>query len=190
MADDKPKPQKGPREWIVPPGDDKPRRTCPDCGVFEYDNPKNVVGAVVVNDAGQILLCRRAINPRKGYWTLPAGFMELKETTEEGAAREADEEAEVKFKTDALLALYNVVEQGQVHIYYRAKMTSPHFAPSTSESLEVKLFAWKDIPWNELAFPTVKLALQFYDRTKHLSDFQPDQRLVTNQHMTQKPPAP
>jgi ADP-ribose pyrophosphatase YjhB (NUDIX family) len=190
MSEDKPKPQKGPREWVLHPGEDKPRRTCPECNIFEYDNPKNVVGAVVVNDAGQILLCRRAINPRKGYWTLPAGFMELKETTEEGAAREADEEAEVKFKTDALLALYNVVEYGQVHIYYRAKMTSPHFAPSTSESLEVKLFDWKDIPWNELAFPTVKLALQFYDRTKHLSDFQPDQRTVTNQHMTQKPPAP
>lgn len=180
---------KGPRIWKIPPGDDKPRRTCPECEVFEYDNPKNVVGAVVTW-GDKILLCRRAIEPRKGYWTLPAGFMEMKETTEQGAAREAHEEADITFKADALLALYNVVEYGQVHIYYRAKMTSPHFAPSTSESLEVRLFGWKDIPWNELAFPTVAHALRFYDKTKHLKEFQPDQRLITNQHMLNKPPAP
>jgi ADP-ribose pyrophosphatase YjhB (NUDIX family) len=187
MADDN-KPQKGPRIWQVPPGDDKPRRTCPDCNFFMYDNPKNVVGAVVTyND--KILLCRRAIDPRKGFWTLPAGWMELDETTDQGAAREAHEEAEVNYKIDALLALYNVVHLGQVHIYYRAKMTTPHFA-ATSESLEVKLFDYKDIPWNELAFPTVARALRFYEKTKHLTDFQPDQGLITNQHMVGKPPAP
>lgn len=180
-------PQKGPREWRTPPGDDKPRRTCPDCDFFMYDNPKNVVGAVVTY-GDKILLCRRAIEPRKGFWTLPAGWMELNESTEQGAAREAHEEAEVNYKIDALLALYNVVHIGQVHIYYRAKMTTPHFA-ATTESLEVKLFDWKDIPWNELAFPTVAHALRYYDKTKHLTDFQPDQRVIQNQHMV-KPPAP
>ena len=142
----------------VPDGDNRERLVCRDCGHIDYQNPKIVAGAVVAHD-GKILLCRRAIEPRRDYWTLPAGYMELGETVEEGACREAMEEAEADIVLDGMLALYSISRIGQVQIIFRARFAGvPHFAAG-SESLEVALFAWEDIPWDRLAFPTVRWAL-------------------------------
>lgn len=142
----------------IPEGDNRERMVCRDCGHIDYQNPKIVAGAVVVHD-GKILLCRRAIEPRLGYWTLPAGYMELGETVEDSARREAMEEAEAEITLDGILALYSISRIGQVHIMFRARFTDqPHFAAGT-ESLEVGLFTWDEIPWDHLAFPTVHWAL-------------------------------
>jgi ADP-ribose pyrophosphatase YjhB (NUDIX family) len=134
--------------------------TCPDCGFVAYENPKMVAGSVVSVD-GKIMLCRRAIEPRRGYWTLPAGFLELHETPEEGAMREAWEEARARIAINALLAVYSVPRISQVQLIYRATLAEPGFEAGP-ESLEVALFDWADIPWNELAFPSVKWALDEY----------------------------
>lgn len=150
----------GPTVRAVPPGDDRERLTCPDCGFIAYENPKMVAGSVVSVD-GRIMLCRRAIEPRHGYWTLPAGFLELHETPEEGAMREAWEEARAKIAIDALLAVYSVPRISQVQLIYRATLAEPGFEAGP-ESLEVALFDWADIPWGELAFPSVKWALDEY----------------------------
>jgi ADP-ribose pyrophosphatase YjhB (NUDIX family) len=134
--------------------------TCPDCGFIAYENPKMVAGAVVSVE-GRIMLCRRAIEPRQGYWTLPAGFLELHETPEEGARREAWEEARARIAIDALLAVYSVPRISQVQLIYRATLAEPGFEAGP-ESLEVALFDWSDIPWDQLAFPSVKWALNEY----------------------------
>ncbi len=155
----------------IPDGDNRERLVCPDCGFINYENPKIVVGSVVIHD-GRILLARRAIHPRKGYWTLPAGFMEMHETTEEGAKREAWEEACARIEIDALLAVYNIPRIGQVQMMYRARLVSPDIAPGP-ESTEVALFAWEDIPWQELAFPSVLWALQHWRETRALPKFSP-----------------
>lgn len=145
----------------IPDGDTRERLMCRDCGHIAYENPKIVVGAVVAHD-GRILLCRRAIEPRLGYWTLPAGYMELGETIEEGAAREAREEAEAVIALDGILGVYSISRIGQVQIFFRARFADPgdpHFAAG-EETLEAGLFAWDDIPWDDLAFPTVRWALE------------------------------
>ena len=142
----------------VPDGDTMERQVCTTCGFIAYENPKVVVGSVVVED-GRVLLCRRAIEPRSGYWTLPAGYLELHETAAEGARREAMEEAGADIELDGILALYDVSRIGQMQIMYRARFASPGIVAGV-ESLEVGMFAWDDIPWDELAFPTVKWALQ------------------------------
>ena len=146
----------------VPEGDTAPRQVCDDCGYVAYDNPKIVTGAVVVAPTpmgDQVLLCRRAIEPRRGFWTLPAGYLELNETVAEGAIREAHEEALADIVLDGVLAIYSIARIGQVQILYRARFAGPPvFAPGV-ESLDVRLFAWDDVPWDELAFPTVHWAL-------------------------------
>ena len=157
-------------ELRVPEGDDRERRVCGTCGFIDYQNPRIVAGSVVLKD-GKILLCRRAIEPRKGYWTLPAGFMELGESVEEAAAREAMEEACATIRIDRLLAIYSVPRIGQVQTMFRAELMSD-IRPGP-ESLETKLVDWKDIPWAELAFPTVVWALTHYAASRHLSDFAP-----------------
>ena len=129
------------------------RYVCGDCGHIYYCNPKIVVGSVAVHD-GRVLLCRRAIEPRRGFWTLPAGYLEEHETPEQGARREAKEEAECDIVLDALLAVYAIPRISQVQLMYRARLEAPVFSPG-AESLEVKLFAWEDIPWTDLAFPSV-----------------------------------
>lgn len=141
----------------MPTGDSVDRDICNHCGLIAYDNPKIVVGSVVTHES-KFLLCRRAIEPRRGFWTLPAGFMEHGETTEQGAMREAREEANVDIRIRDLLAIYSIPRIGQVQIMYRAEMRSPDFSAGV-ESLEVKLFDWQNIPWNELAFPSVHWAL-------------------------------
>jgi ADP-ribose pyrophosphatase YjhB (NUDIX family) len=155
----------------VPEGDTTERYVCGRCGHIHYTNPKIVVGSVVVHD-DRILLCRRAIEPRKGLWTLPAGFLEEHETPEDGARREAREEACAEILLDGLLAVYTVAHISQVQLMYRASLARPEFAAGP-ESLDVQLFKWNDIPWDELAFPSVKWALRHYQETKHLAVFAP-----------------
>jgi ADP-ribose pyrophosphatase YjhB (NUDIX family) len=148
-------------ERRVPEGDNRERLICADCGFVAYENPKIVVGSVVA-DAGRVLLCRRAIEPRKGFWTLPAGYLEHGETVQEGAAREAWEEAGATIEIDGILAIYSISRLGQVQVIFRARFAAggaePPFAAG-EESLEVGLFAWDAIPWDEIAFPSVRWAL-------------------------------
>ena len=141
----------------TPDDDSLPRKICDSCGFVAYDNPKIVVGSVVRHE-GRILLCRRAIEPRRGFWTIPAGYLELNETPEDGARREAKEEAEAELEIERLLAVYSVPRISQVQLIYRARLQRPHFA-SGPESLDVRLFDPADIPFDELAFPSVHWAL-------------------------------
>lgn len=167
---------KGPRIKRIPPGDQHERLVCPECAFVAYENPKLVNVAVPVHD-GKILLCRRGIAPRKGYWTLPGGFMEIGETVQEGALRETQEEAHAEIIVGALLGIYHTPAKNHVMLVFRAEMPKPEADPGP-ESLEVRLFDWKDIPWNELAFPMVAEALKKYDETKHLTVFQPDIKVM------------
>ena len=141
-------------------GDTKKRAVCPACHTVHYENPLNVVGTVP-HWGEQVLLCKRNIEPRFGKWTLPAGFMELQETTAEGAARETDEEAGAQFEMQELFTLLNVARVGQVHFFYRAKLLSDQFNPGP-ETIEAQLFNEADIPWDEIAFRTVKETLEHY----------------------------
>lgn len=145
----------------VPKGDTHERSVCDHCGFVEYVNPKIVAGSVVRHE-GQILLCRRAIEPRKGFWTIPAGYLELHESPEDGAKREAIEEANAELNITNLLAVYSVTRISQVQLIYRATLASPKFSPGI-ESLEVGLFSWDEIPWDDIAFPSVHWALN-HDR--------------------------
>ena len=144
----------------VPEGDHLPRHVCENCGTIHYINPKVVVGSVPEYQ-GRILLCKRGIEPRLGYWTIPAGFMENDETLEAGAAREASEEALIDVEIGSLLLLANVTSANQVHVFFRSRMRRPDFGV-TPESLEVKLVEEKDIPWDDLAFPSTEAALRHY----------------------------
>jgi len=142
----------------IPPDDSHARAVCDTCGFVAYDNPKIVVGSVV-SHGGKVLLCRRAIEPRRGFWTIPAGYMEHGETVEEGARREAFEEAGAHIQIDGTLALYSISRIGQVQVIFRAGFADgPVFTPGV-ESLDVQLFAWDDIPWGDLAFPSVHWSL-------------------------------
>jgi ADP-ribose pyrophosphatase YjhB (NUDIX family) len=158
-------------ERRIPEGDTTERYVCGRCGHIHYTNPKIVVGSVV-SHGDLILLCRRAIEPRKGLWTLPAGFLEEHESPEEGARREAREEACAEIILEALLAVYTVPHISQVQLMYRARLAKAEFAAGP-ESLEVKLFDWNEIPWDELAFPSVRWALGHYRDSRHLCVFAP-----------------
>jgi ADP-ribose pyrophosphatase YjhB (NUDIX family) len=153
----------------VPEEDNRERLVCGDCGWIHYVNPKIVVGAVIAHQ-GSILLCRRAIEPRRGFWTIPAGYMEERETSEAGAVREAQEEACADIHIDALLAVYNIPRISQVQLIYRASLTKPDFGIGP-ESLEVRLFGWDEIPWDDLAFPSVHWALRQYREVEGKSGF-------------------
>jgi ADP-ribose pyrophosphatase YjhB (NUDIX family) len=153
-------------------GDTKTRAVCPACHTIHYENPLNVVGTVPVwGDTGEyVLLCKRNIEPRKGKWTLPAGFMELNETTAEGAARETVEEAGAQFEMGQIFTLMNVARVGQVHIYYRARLLSTRFDPGV-ETIEARLFTEAEIPWDEIAFRTVKETLEHYFADRRAGHF-------------------
>ena len=146
----------------VPPGDTLPRWVCDECGEIHYQNPKLVVGTVPEH-GGRLLLCRRAIEPRYGYWTLPAGFMENGESVQQAAAREAMEEALAHVQIGSLLAIVSVLRAHQVHIMFRARMQPdrPDFGIG-AESLETQLYAEEQIPWPEVAFLSVEFALRRY----------------------------
>jgi ADP-ribose pyrophosphatase YjhB (NUDIX family) len=144
----------------IPDGDNRPRRVCPACKSIHYENPLIVVGCVPEHE-GRILICRRAIEPRRGYWTVPAGFMEIGETLEAGAARECIEEALAQVDIGTPLALVNVPEAGQVHVFFRARMTSAEFGAG-AESLEAQMVEPAALPWEDLAFPSTRYALTQY----------------------------
>jgi ADP-ribose pyrophosphatase YjhB (NUDIX family) len=159
-----------PVETRVPDGDHLPRHVCPSCETIHYVNPKVVVGCVPEHD-GRILLCKRAIEPRHGYWTIPAGFMENGETLQAGAARECWEEALARVEIGSLLAIANVVHAHQVHVFFRARLPVPEFGAG-AESLEVGLYRPEDIPWQDIAFPSTEFALRRYlhDRERGVAD--------------------
>ncbi|HSM22044.1 MAG TPA: NUDIX hydrolase, partial [Rubrivivax sp.] len=139
-------------EYRIPPEDNRERATCTACGEIHYENPINVVGTLPVWGE-QVLLCRRNIEPRYGFWTLPAGFLELGESTAEGALRETDEEAGAHVELQGLYTVLNVVRVGQVHLYYRARMLDTALAPGP-ETIEARLFREDEVPWDQLAFRT------------------------------------
>ena len=161
----------GPFIRTVPEGDDRERLVCADCGHIAYENPKVVVGSVAAF-GGRLLLCRRAIEPRKGFWTLPAGYLELHETPEDGAKREAVEEACAAIEIDRLLAVFSIPRLSQVQLIFRARLASPAVAPGP-ESADVRLVRWREIPWGELAFPSVRWALDAWRQTRGATDFTP-----------------
>ena len=158
-----------PTEYRVPPDDSLERATCTVCGTIHYENPLNVVGTLPVW-GDRVLLCKRNIEPRWGKWTLPAGFMELGESTEQGAARETDEEAGADYVMEGLFAVMSVVRVGQVHLFYRARLLSERFDPG-HETIEARLFTEQEIPWEEIAFRTVREALQRYFEDRRRGSF-------------------
>ena len=145
---------------LVPADDNRTRSVCTKCQTIHYENPRLILGTLSTWQ-DQILLCRRAIDPRSGYWTLPAGFMEIGESTEAGTKRETLEEAGAEVEIHDLFAVFDIPHVEQVHLFFRAAMTSPHLAPGV-ESLEARLFQAKDIPWDDLAFESVRQALQLH----------------------------
>lgn len=144
----------------TPAGDNRERFLCEHCETVHYQNPRIVTGCLPTWD-DRVLLCRRAINPRSGYWTLPAGFLENGETTREGALRETWEEANARVDESSLYTLFSLPHISQVYMFYRAQLTAPDFAAG-EETLEVALFAEHEIPWTELAFPVISRTLEYY----------------------------
>ena len=157
-------------EYRIPPDDNRERATCTGCGAVHYENPLNVVGTVPAWE-DQVLLCRRNIEPRHGYWTLPAGFMELGETAAEGALRETVEEAGTHVEMQELFTFLNVVRVGQLHLYFRARLLDTVFAPGP-ETIEAQLFREDEIPWDDLAFRTVRVTLQRYFEDRRRGQFE------------------
>lgn len=147
-------------ELLVPKGDTLPRHVCGSCGEIHYLNPKVVVGCIP-RWQDRILMCRRAIEPRYGLWTLPAGFLENGETTIEGAARETLEEAAARVRVTQLYTLFNLPHINQVYVMFLADLDEPEFGPGT-ESLEVALYDEPEIPWRQIAFPVIEQTLKLY----------------------------
>jgi ADP-ribose pyrophosphatase YjhB (NUDIX family) len=156
-------------ELRIPEGDSRIRHVCPACGAIHYQNPRMIVGTLPVwND--EVLLCRRAIEPRHGYWTLPAGFMENGESATDGAIRETLEEASARVEVIAPYTMVSVPFIDQIHLLFRARLVDLDFAPG-SESLEVRLFPERDIPWDALAFRSVALTLETFFRERRTGHF-------------------
>lgn len=158
-------------------GDTRERAVCPACDTIHYENPLNVVGTVPYW-GDHVLLCKRNIEPRWGKWTLPAGFMELGESTEEGAARETVEEAGAHFEMEDLLSVLSVPRVGQVHLFYRARLLSDRFDPG-HETIEARLFAESEIPWDEIAFRTVRETLLAYFADRRAGRFRVHNLVIT-----------
>ncbi|MCC7517020.1 MAG: NUDIX hydrolase [Pseudomonadales bacterium] len=163
----------------IPAGDNRMRHVCAQCAAIHYHNPRIITGCLPVYGE-QVLLCKRAIEPRLGYWTLPAGFLELGESIAEGAARETREEADAQVDIQSLYCLFNLPHIGQVYTMHLATLSEPVFAERTDESLEIRLFHRDEIPWQELAFRTMWRTLHHYfeDRSSghfplHIEDIGP-----------------
>ena len=157
----------------IPEGDNRPRYVCANCDAIHYQNPKMVVGSIPVWEEDgqlQVLLCKRAIEPRYGKWTLPAGFMELGETMAQGAARETAEEAGAEVEMGAFFSAMSIPRVGQVHVFYLARLLHDRFDPG-HESLEARLFTEHDLPWDELAFTTVRETLKRFFADRRLGQF-------------------
>ncbi len=156
-------------KYVIPPGDDKVRAVCQNCQNIQYENPK-IVNACIIEHDGKILLGKRTIEPRAGYWNVPAGFMENGEATRTGAIREVKEEVMADVKGINLFGVYNIVQRNQVHIYFRAELAHEHFAAG-AETSAAELFAPEDIPWDQLAFPVGITALKRYIKEMKTGDF-------------------
>jgi len=169
-----------PTERRIPEGDNRARPVCTRCDEIHYINPTTVVGAVCIHE-GQFLLCVRAIEPRRGYWTVPAGFLEQNESCEDGARRETMEEANATINIDRLLGVYNIVHISQTQLLYLAHLDDGKFSPGP-ESLETALFDYDDIPWDEIAFPTVRWAL------RHAKKMMEDPSTRVQRRTTEPPP--
>lgn len=154
----------------TPSGDDKIRQVCLACGNIHYENPKVICGALVIWQE-QVLLCRRAIEPRYGYWTFPAGYMELNETMQQGAERETLEEAEALIHTEQMYCLYDIPHIGQIYAIFKAQLKNGMFGAGT-ETLESRLFYQHEIPWDELAFQSVRRTLNHYF-SDHVQQYYP-----------------
>jgi ADP-ribose pyrophosphatase YjhB (NUDIX family) len=156
-------------EQAIPPGDNRLRHCCPSCSAIHYQNPKMVLGTIPVWE-DKVLLCRRAIEPRYGYWTLPAGFMENGESTGEGATRETLEEAGARIALGEPFSILDVPQIEQIHMFFHATMLGPDLDPGP-ESLEARLFAEHEIPWDALAFRTVSQTLRWYFEDRRAGSF-------------------
>jgi len=172
----------------VPPADNRPRYVCTSCSAIHYQNPRIVTGTVCTW-GDRILLCKRAIEPRYGYWTLPAGFMEIGETVGDGAIRETAEEAGAKIELEGLYSMIDVIHAEQVHVFYRARMLGPELDPGP-ESLEARLFEEKDIPWDELAFKTVIRTLRWFVADRREGSFDIHTDSILYQPREKSGPAP
>jgi ADP-ribose pyrophosphatase YjhB (NUDIX family) len=155
---------------LVPAGDNRERHVCIDCETVHYNNPRIITGCLPVYQ-NQVLMCRRAIEPRLGFWTLPAGFLELGETVAQGAERETVEEAGAQVNLGELYCMFNLPHIGQVYMMYLAELPEPVFAANTDESLEVRLFTEEEIPWRELAFRTMWRTLHHYFEDRKTGKF-------------------
>jgi len=153
----------------IPLGDHQIRRVCVQCGNIHYENPKVICGALALWE-DKVLLCRRAIEPRYGLWTLPAGYMELFETMEQGAARETREEAEAEIHIEQLYCMYNIPRIGQIYVLFKANLIHGTFGAG-EESIECRLFDEHEIPWTELAFPSVERTLCHYFEDRKNNSF-------------------
>lgn len=153
----------------IPLGDHQVRRVCTQCSYIHYVNPKVICGALALWE-NKVLLCRRAIEPRYGLWTLPAGYMELFETMEQGAARETREEAEAEVEIQQLYCMYNIPRIGQIYVLFKADLIEGKFGAG-EETIESRLFAEDEIPWNDLAFPSVERTLQHYFADRKTGSF-------------------
>ena len=162
----------GPSVRTIPAGDNLERLVCPDCNYIAYQNPKIIAGAVCVWE-DKVLLCRRAIDPRRGFWTIPAGYLELGETAAEGAAREVVEEAGAKIQIGGLMGIYEIPRISQVYFIYRATMLSSELDPGP-ESEAAALYEWAEIPWDDLAFPSSRWALREYPTAEGILHYSAD----------------
>lgn len=161
-----------PVEFRIPPGDHLPRHVCDHCGTIHYHNPRIIAGCVPEAADGRVLMCRRAIEPRLGFWTFPAGFLELGETSAQGAARETLEESQATVEIDDLFAMISVPYVSQVYVLHRGRLKDLHHGP-TAESSETRLMREDEIPWEEIAFPTIYHGLRFFfeDRARGVRGF-------------------
>ncbi len=172
MSDTRPPPPPPhPFSRAIPEGDSREQLVCGECGFVLYDNPKIVVGSVA-RWGDKILMCRRAIDPRRGFWTLPAGYLELNESTRAGAEREAWEESHAKIAIEGLLAIYDIPRLSQVQLIYRARLVDDSISAGP-ESLEVGLFGWDEIPWDDIAFASVRWALGHEKEVQATGDLTP-----------------
>ncbi len=156
-------------EWLIPKADNRHRHVCLKCGYIHYLNPKIVAGCLVYHGK-QVLMCRRAIEPRRGFWTLPAGYMENGETTRQAAERETWEETSTVVKTGPLFVVSNLPQRNHVNVIYLAELQQHDYQP-TPETLEVRLFSEDDIPWDDIAFMTMKTTLKHFFADLHRGEF-------------------